>query len=141
MATLIQLRRGNTSQWNGTNPILAVGEPGWDSEYETLKIGDGETPYNSLRPTYANGAIQTLSLLAESWVGETAPYTQRVTVDKMLPDFNPNVGLDPSSVYDVALVEVQEYSKLYKGESGNGYIDFYATDKPKCDLNLTIKRL
>lgn len=141
MATLIQLRRGTHAEWERSNPVLAVGEAGYETDTEILKIGDGTTEYNSLRPTYANGKIEVLLLEESEWTGETAPYTQRVEVDNMWSFFNPNVGLNPSTSYDVALVEVQEYSKLYKGVSGDGYIDFYATEKPKCNLSLTIKRL
>ena len=141
MATLIHIRRGTAAFWQGSNPVLAEGEPGYETDSQILKIGDGSTDYNSLRPTYANGAIQDVLLSVNSWTGDTAPYTQTVNVDLMKDTFNPNVGLKPSSSYDVALVEVQEYSKLYKGVSNNGSITFYATDLPRCDLSLTIKRL
>lgn len=141
MATLIQLRRGTYAHFCKTNPVLAEGEAAYAYDIQMLKIGDGSTVYTALRPTYANGKIEILSLPQNAWEGETAPYKQRVEVDNMFEFFNPNVGLNPSTSYDVALVEVQEYSKLYKGVSGEGYIDFYATEKPKCNLSLTIKRL
>lgn len=141
MATLIQLRRGTFEHFTATNPLLAEGEAAYAYDIEMLKIGNGIQNYNDLRPVYANGKIEVLLLEESKWTGETAPYTQRIEVDNMWSFFNPNVGLNPSTSYNVALVEVQEYSKLYKGVSGEGYIDFYATEKPKCDLSLTIKRL
>jgi len=45
---LIQLRKGTSSQWTSTNPILASGEPGYDVTGKVLKIGDGVTVWNSL---------------------------------------------------------------------------------------------
>jgi hypothetical protein len=48
--TKIQLRKGTDSEWNLANPILAVGEPGYDSTNGIIKIGDGITNWNNLRP-------------------------------------------------------------------------------------------
>lgn len=141
MATLIQLRRGTAAQWKSQNPILALGEAGYETDSQILKIGDGVTEYNSLRPTYANGDIQIILLDKDEWSGDTAPYTQTVQVDLMTADFNPNVALIASDSYDVALVQLQEYSKLFKGVSSDGAITFYATTPPKVDLSLRIKRL
>lgn len=140
-ATLIQLRRGTYQEWTETNPFLEEGEAAYAYDVEMLKIGDGVHNYNDLNPVYANGKLDVIVLDKEEWTGDTAPYVQRVDVDFMYDFFNPNVGLNPSSSYNVALVEVQEYSKLYKGVSGNGYVDFYATEKPLCSLSLTLKRL
>ena len=53
MATVIKttfkLRRGKESQWEEKNPILALGEPGYASDINSLKIGDGVTPWNELQ--------------------------------------------------------------------------------------------
>jgi hypothetical protein len=45
---LIQLRKGTSSQWSSSNPVLASGEPGYDVTGKVLKIGDGITAWNSL---------------------------------------------------------------------------------------------
>lgn len=37
----IQVRRGTTAQWTAANPILAAGEPGYDTTLEVFKIGNG----------------------------------------------------------------------------------------------------
>ena len=141
MATLIQLRRGTFEHFTAVNPLLAEGEAAYAYDIEMLKIGDGVHNYNDLRPVYANGAINTIILNYDEWEGDTAPYTQRVEIDNMFDFFNPQVGLNPSSSFNLALLEIQEYSKLFNGESGNGYIDFYAIEKPICNLSLTVKRL
>lgn len=46
--TQIQVRRGTSSQWSTANPILASGEPGWDTTLKKRKVGDGTTAWNSL---------------------------------------------------------------------------------------------
>lgn len=141
MATKIKLRRGTYAHFVEVNPLLDEGEPAYAYDVQMLKIGDGINNYNDLRATYANGAIDTILLEQDEWTGDTAPYTQRVSVDFMYDFFNPSVNLNPSESYVQALVEVQEFSKVYKGISGDGWVEFYATDIPNCDLSLTLKRL
>lgn len=55
MAVQIQLRRGTTSTWTASNPILSQGEMGLEYDSSRFKIGDGVRAWNSL--TYASGAI------------------------------------------------------------------------------------
>lgn len=47
--TNITFRKGTSIEWSTINPILDSGEPGYDSTNQKLKIGDGTTPWNSLR--------------------------------------------------------------------------------------------
>jgi len=49
MANRIQLRRGNGQEWQNSNPILAQGELGIELDTGRFKIGDGVTPWNTLR--------------------------------------------------------------------------------------------
>jgi hypothetical protein len=44
----IKIRKGSSSTWTSTNPVLASGEPGFDTTNRVLKIGDGTTNWNSL---------------------------------------------------------------------------------------------
>jgi hypothetical protein len=48
MAVQIQLRRGTEAQWNASNPILAVGEVGLETDTKRFKIGDGSADWDSL---------------------------------------------------------------------------------------------
>lgn len=45
---LFPLRRGTKAAWETTNPTLAEGEPGFETDTYTLKVGDGNTPYTTL---------------------------------------------------------------------------------------------
>lgn len=49
MAVQIQVRRGTASQWTSTNPNLAAGEIGFETDTNRFKIGTGvgwsSTPY------------------------------------------------------------------------------------------------
>lgn len=48
MAIQIQMRRGTAAQWTSSNPTLAVGELGVETDTNKLKVGDGTTAWNSL---------------------------------------------------------------------------------------------
>lgn len=154
MATRIQLRRGTAEQWRQVNPVLYVGEPGFESDIGILRIGDGQTPFASLHPAYANGKTDIFSLSAEDWqmteyedeeTGEITlglPYYQTIAVDLMTSEFNPHVSLIVSpDDFDEAVLALKEYSKIFSGESSDGEVTFYAFEAPTEDLNIRIKRL
>lgn len=48
MSVQILLRRGTAAEWTSTNPILASGEFGYETDTKKLKIGDGSTAWTSL---------------------------------------------------------------------------------------------
>jgi len=50
--TQIQIRRGTASQWTTTNPVLAAGELGLETDTGYLKAGNGSSLWTSL--TYIN---------------------------------------------------------------------------------------
>ena len=48
MAVQIQLRRDSAADWASANPVLALGEPGVETDTLKVKVGDGSTAWNSL---------------------------------------------------------------------------------------------
>ena len=48
VVTQIQVRRGTAAQWTSTNPTLASGEWGFETDTNKVKIGDGTTAWASL---------------------------------------------------------------------------------------------
>lgn len=46
--TQLQVRRGTASQWTSTNPTLAAGEFGFETDTGKFKIGTGSTAWASL---------------------------------------------------------------------------------------------
>ena len=48
MATTIQFKRGTATRWSELNPVLAAGEPGFVTDKNIIRIGDGKTPWNDL---------------------------------------------------------------------------------------------
>jgi len=54
MAATIQLRRGTAAQWTASNPVLASGEPAFESDTGKFKIGNGSSTWTALG--YAGGS-------------------------------------------------------------------------------------
>jgi len=67
MANRIQYRRDTAANWTAANPVLALGEPGYETDTKRRKVGDGATAWNSLGyqfdkssadPIYAGKAVE-----------------------------------------------------------------------------------
>ena len=48
MAVRFQLRRDTAANWTSANTVLELGEPGFETDTQKLKVGDGVTPWASL---------------------------------------------------------------------------------------------
>lgn len=46
--TTFKLRRDTAANWTAENPVLAAGEPGWETGTGKMKVGDGVTAWNAL---------------------------------------------------------------------------------------------
>lgn len=125
--TKIQLRKGTDSEWSGSNPVLASGEPGYVTDSNRFKIGDGVSSWNSL--SYAS--IVPSGFLASSGIninlgslGTSATISVSGLNSSYISDFNSAVsGLLPvkdivagtgigvtssSGVYTIAVSGVSE---------------------------------
>ena len=45
---VIRLRRDTAANWTAGNPVLALGEPGFETDTQELKVGDGVTAWTAL---------------------------------------------------------------------------------------------
>jgi hypothetical protein len=59
VVTQIQIRRGTAAQWTSSNPTLASGEWGYETDTGKVKIGNGSTAWNSLAYTGAGDVTLT----------------------------------------------------------------------------------
>jgi hypothetical protein len=48
VADIIQWRRDTAFNWTAVNPVLALGEAGWETDTGQWKNGDGSTPWTGL---------------------------------------------------------------------------------------------
>jgi hypothetical protein len=78
----IQIKRGLASALSATNPILASGEPIFETDTLKLKIGDGVTAYNSLG-VVGSGSFLLLSggTLTGSISSPSGNFTQSLQVN------------------------------------------------------------
>lgn len=66
MATTIRLRRDTSENWTANNPILALGEPGVETDTKKMKIGNGVNDWRNLSyveyplPVATNSAFGTV---------------------------------------------------------------------------------
>lgn len=72
VVTQFQFRRGTAAQWTSTNPTLASGEFGYETDTGKGKIGDGTTAWTSLSyavgGTVAVGNITGLGTGVATWL-------------------------------------------------------------------------
>lgn len=74
----IRLRRGTAAQWASANPILALGEPGFESDTGVLRIGNGVNVFTALPAIITSQTIGgALGFDPAGFVAlrETTPYT------------------------------------------------------------------
>lgn len=76
MATRIRLRRGTAATATASNPTLADGEPGYETDTGNLKIGDGTTAWNDL-PYHSLGIDRRLA----GWAAAGAYQLATITYD------------------------------------------------------------
>ena len=82
VVTQIQIRRGTASQWTSTNPTLASGEQGYETDTGKMKIGNGSTAWNSLSYaiTGANGTVTSITA-GTGLSGGTITSTGTIAID------------------------------------------------------------
>jgi hypothetical protein len=79
VVTQIQVRRGTAAQWTSTNPTLAAGEWGYETDTGKVKIGNGSTAWTSLGYT---GAGTVTSIVASTGLtGGTITSTGTIAID------------------------------------------------------------
>jgi len=73
-AVTIKLRGDTAAGWTTNNPVLALREPGVETDTRQMKVGDGVTAWNSLQ--YTAGGVD---LSAPGPIGATTPSTGQFT--------------------------------------------------------------
>jgi hypothetical protein len=79
VVTAIQIRRGTASQWTSTNPTLASGEFGYETDTGKIKIGDGSTAWNS-EPYIGAGTVSSITA-GTGLSGGTITSTGTIAID------------------------------------------------------------
>lgn len=109
--TKIQVRRDTAANWSSTNPVLASGEPAFETDTGVLKIGDGVTAYNSLPQINTEGGEEYVLPVANNTTLGGVKIAKKtvqtfmdagITIDDDgLIRVDPNLNLVQLSVYQV----------------------------------------
>lgn len=91
---LIQVRRDTAANWTSTNPTLASGEIGFETDTGRYKIGNGTTPWNSL----------SIDLTVDTLVVDSVSATNQVEGDVLISYAGTSVGTDLSVGNDLEVV-------------------------------------
>jgi hypothetical protein len=81
VVTQIQVRRGTASQWTSTNPVLAAGEWGYESDTGKVKIGNGSSAWNSIGYIGATSGTVTSITAGTGLSGGTITSTGTIAID------------------------------------------------------------
>jgi hypothetical protein len=52
---IITVNTGSSSEWENQARVMEVGEPGYNSDTKELKIGDGQSSFEELKPLGKGG--------------------------------------------------------------------------------------
>ena len=133
----IQFRRDTYTNWSGSNPILASGEPAYTTDLDTWKIGDGVTSYLSLADRnitdgFISGSSQldgtTIDSLHLTAVSATGSFqgdgSQLTSVNSSVPAgvISGSSQLDGTTIDSLNLTNVSA-----TGSFSASYIDFKPT--------------
>ena len=111
MADIIQLRRDTASNWTSSNPTLAQGELGIETDTNMFKVGDGSTAWTSL--DYSSLSATTANVF-------TAAQRGAVTTDNDLSfdmDASNNFKCTPTANGTLT------FTNITAGQSGNIILD------------------
>jgi len=118
VVTQIQVRRGTASQWTSTNPTLAAGEFGFETDTNKIKCGTGATAWTSLPYLNNDGDITgvtastglsgggtsgTVTVSIDTSVTADLTTAQTLT-NKTLTDAKINLGFDAETASYTAVL-------------------------------------
>lgn len=99
MATRIQQRRATSTEWENNDPILAIGEIGFDTTNNYIRIGDGVNVWSALPnisgppgPTGPAGSTGPTGASITGPTGDTGPTGANVSITGPTPPSFPVVG-------------------------------------------------
>ena len=104
MATKIQIRRDTAANWTTNDPVLSVGEQGFEIDTNKMKIGDGTTAFSAL--AYVAGGATGLELSRPADSNEYWIYVGNPTNKlALIQDSRGNIS---NATYDQEFATLQE---------------------------------
>lgn len=115
----MQIRRGPAAQWATANPILRDGELGFETDTKILRVGDGITPYTSLRqfPSVAPGAGAPNIVTSPAFTGQARRFL-RVNEAETAAEFAAISGIGADTAQTITNLNALTIGGEYFAASG-----------------------
>lgn len=134
MAQRIKIRRDTAANWSQYNPILSLGEQGYETDTKQIKIGDGETSWNNL--PYYRGFFTSEKEEKLNGIASNAQVNaiQSISINNVnvAPDAQKNVNIDltkldgiekGAQVNKIETIKVNGITQSISGKTVNLKID------------------
>jgi hypothetical protein len=123
MTTRIKLRRDTAVNWTTNDPILALGEAGYDTTNNELRVGDGTTVWSGLE-TIGGGISSNVAIAPEFGSAITFARPEDVATDAVnaVDVIDTGVALGRNSEYGGLLNTLEDSLDGYGSGSGQSYV-------------------
>ena len=152
MSTKIQLRRDTSTNWTRNNPVLALGEPGLETDTLIVKYGDGSSSWNQLQYANLNSLSDfTTTTLAEGsnlYFNNSRVYANVTNIGFATLGYVNTALLSKANTSDLTTDYIEEATRQYYtdarvyanvsiiGYASNTYIDSLTTTDIEEGVNL-----
>jgi hypothetical protein len=130
MSYRIILRKDVSTRWQRNNPILMLGEPGYETDTRRIKIGDGISRWNIL--PYLNMGENII--IRERWIDKEIPEGE---IDGLNSQFSLSTEHIPGSEHVYLNGQLQDSEGDYTIE--NNIIDFDFPPVPGSKIRVTYR--
>lgn len=120
---------------NGATPYIDEITKHWIiNGKDTGTIAEGITTFSTSSIDFTN------TLIADNWIGETAPYTQEIIFNGVTDNITPIIDIIVSDDIAIGKEELYQWSYISKAATQENSILFSCyEEKPTIDLNIKIK--
>ena len=143
--TQIQTRRGTAATWTSTNPTLAAGEIGYETDTGKFKIGDGTTAWASLAYNLNGGVSTSGGSTITVASGTTVPLTiqnngtgNSFRVNDVASDTTPFI-IDAAGLVGIGTTAIESGNILHI--AGNAFLGSTSGTIAKVTIDSTDNRL
>jgi hypothetical protein len=123
MTTRIKLRRDTAANWISNDPVLALGEAGYDTTNNELRVGDGTTAWSGLE-TIGGGISSNIAIAPEFGPEVRFARPEDVATDAVnaVDVIDTGVALGRNSEWGGLLNTLEDSLDGYGGGSGQSYV-------------------
>ena len=123
MTTRIKLRRDTAANWTTNDPVLALGEAGYDTTNNELRVGDGTTVWSGLE-TIGGGISGNVAIAPEFGPAVTFARPEDVATNAVnaVDVIDTGVALGRDNDYGGLLNTLEDNLNGYGGGSGQSYV-------------------